>query len=72
MYDYGVSFEEVIVYGKGVFNIEKQVVGIMAGARKKNLVGNQLRVLIYFYSPLNVYILLLSLIMDKIGIFQTN
>jgi hypothetical protein len=46
IYDYGVSFEEVVVYGKGVFNIKKQVVGIMAGARKKNLVGNQLRVLI--------------------------
>jgi hypothetical protein len=27
--------EEVIVYGKRVFNIKMQVVGIMAGAKKK-------------------------------------
>jgi hypothetical protein len=35
IYDQGISFEEVIVYGRKVFNIKKQVVGIMAGAKKQ-------------------------------------
>jgi hypothetical protein len=39
--------------------------------RKKNLLGNQLRVLIFLLDS-EYMLLLLSLIMDKIGKFQTN
>ena len=39
--------------------------------RKKNLVGNQLRVLIFLLAS-EYILLLLSLIIDKIGKFQTN
>jgi hypothetical protein len=60
------------VYGKRVFSIKKQVVEIMAGARKKESGRESAESFNILLLTIEYIVLLLSLIMDKIGIFQTN